>query len=129
VIEPRWLTVDEIIRLHDMQLTTFGGAPGIRDRSLLEAAVMRPRQRYHYGELHTIIDIATAYAVALNANHPFIDGNKRVSFHTLLVFLRLHGLGLNASTDEATKIMLALAAGEAREADIRAWLSTNVRPL
>ena len=126
MIEPRWLSVDEIIRLHSIQLAEFGGAAGIRDRNLLEAAVVRPRQRYHYGELGTIVDIAAAYATALNANHSFIDGNKRVSFHALLVFLRLHGLLLNALPSEATEIILGLAAGQVREADLRIWLRNNV---
>ena len=56
--EPRWLSVDEVIRLHEIQLAEFGGIAGIRDRNLLEAAIARPLQRYHYGELRTIVDIA-----------------------------------------------------------------------
>ena len=128
MIEPRWLSVDEVIRLHAMQLVEFGGRTGIRDDNLLGAAVARPRQRYHYGELKTLVEITTAYATALNANHPFIDGNKRVSFHAALVFLRLHGFSLQATASEATEMMLALAAGQHREADIRDWLSNNVRP-
>lgn len=125
--EPRWLSVDEVLRLHAMQLAEFRGRAGIRDRNLLEAAVIRPRQRYHYGELRTIVDLAAAYATALNANHPFFDGNKRVAFHALLVFLRLHGLELSASADQASEMMLALASGRAHEDDLRIWLPTNVR--
>jgi death on curing protein len=128
MIEPRWLSVAEAIRLHAMQLVEFGGRTGIRDENLLGAAVARPRQRYYYGELQTIVDIAAAYAAALNAYHPFIDGNKRVSFHAALVFLRLHGLSLQATTSEATEMMLALAAGHSREADVRRWMNNNVRP-
>ena len=115
------------MRLHAMQLAEFGGRAGIRDENLLGAAVARPRQRYHYGELQTIVEIAAAYATALNANHPFIDGNKRVSFHAALVFLRLHGLSLYATANEATEIILGLAAGQAREAAVRGWLNNNVR--
>ena len=127
MIQPRWLSVDDVIRLHAMQLAEFGGRAGIRDENLLGAAVARPRQRYHYGELQTIVDIAAAYATALNANHPFIDGNKRVSFHAALVFLRLHGLCLQATGTEATEMVLALAAGHVREADFRGWVNSNVR--
>ncbi len=127
MIEPRWLSVHEVIRLHAMQLAEFGGRAGIRDEGLLGSAVARPRQRYHYGELETIVDIAVAYVTALNANHPFIDGNKRVSFHAALVFLRLHGLSLQATATEATEMVLALAAGHAREANFRGWVNYNVR--
>jgi death-on-curing protein len=126
VIEPQWLSVHDIVRLHAMQLSEFGGAVGIRDRNLLEGAVFRPRHRFHYGELCTIVDIAAAYATALNANHPFADGNKRVGFHALLVFLRLHGLMLTAPATEATELMLAVAAGRAQEADLRLWLRSNI---
>src|ERR1700728_1193529 len=95
-MQARWLSVADVVRLHAMQRVEFGGSAGIRDYGLLEAAVMRPRQRYQYGELHTIVELAVAYASALNANHPFIDGNKRAGLHSLLVFLRLHGLRLEA---------------------------------
>jgi death-on-curing protein len=128
MIEPRWLSVKEVIRLHALQLVEFGGKTGTRDENLLGSAVSRPRQRYSYGELRTLVDIAAAYAAALNANHPFIDGNKRVSFHAALVFLRLHGLSLQATTGEATEMMLALAAGHSGEADVRRWMNDNVRP-
>src|SRR3712207_6162485 len=122
MIEPRWFSVEDVIRLHAIQLAAFGGRPGIRDHNLLDSAVNRPKQRFYYGELRSLVDIAVAYATALNANHPFVDGNKRVSFHALLVFLRLHGLMLTAPGTEATEIMLALAAGRASEADLRLWV-------
>jgi prophage maintenance system killer protein len=76
MIGPRWLSVDDIVHLHAMQIAEFGGHPGIRDPNLLDSAVNRPRQRFFYGELHSLVDTAVAYATALNANHPFLDGNK-----------------------------------------------------
>jgi death-on-curing protein len=118
--------VEEVRRLHGLQIDEFGGTRGIRDAGLLESAVLRPRQRYHYGELTTIVDLAVAYAAALSANHPFIDGNKRAAFHALLVFLRLHGLALKATAAEATEKMLALAAGRASEAELSAWVRSRV---
>lgn len=124
--EPRWLTVDEVRRLHALQIDECGGSPGIRDAGLLESAVLRPRQRYHYGELKTIVDLAVAYATALSGNHPFVDGNKRVAFHAMLVFLRLHGLALKATAGEATEMMLALASGRASEAELSAWVRSRV---
>jgi death-on-curing protein len=124
MIEPRWLTV--IRRLHALQIDEFGGTPGVRDAGLLESAVLRPRQRYHYGELKTIADLAVAYATALSGNHLFLEGNKRVALHAGLVFLRLHGLMLKATPNEATERMLALAAGRASEAELSAWVRSRI---
>jgi death-on-curing protein len=126
VTEPRWLTVEEVVRLHVLQIAAFGGAPGIRDAGLLESAVMRPRQRYHYGQLNTIADIAAAYAAAISANHPFFDGNKRVAFHAMLIFLRLHGLTLKSPAEEATGEILALAAGEIAQEDFAMWVRSRI---
>ena len=72
------------------------------------------------------VSIAVAYATALRANHPFIDGDKRVAFHAMLVFLRLHGLMLTATAAEATERMLALAAGHASEAELAAGVRSRV---
>jgi death-on-curing protein len=123
--EPLWLTVEDVLRLHAMQIEEFGGSAGIRDPGLLESAVMRPRHRFHYGELKTIVEAAVAYAVALNGNRPFADGNKRVAFHAMLVFLRLHGLILRAPAAEATEMMLGLAASRFSEAEVRAWVRSR----
>jgi death-on-curing protein len=124
--EPRWLSVADVLYLHALQVREFGGAMELRDSGLLESAVMRPRQRRHYGELQTIAGLASAYAAALSANHPFVDGNKRVAFFALLMFLRLHGLQLKATPEDATCMMLRLAAGTASEADLRQWVAANV---
>lgn len=104
-----------------MQIATFGGSPGIRDIGLLESAIMRPRQRFHYGEIQTI----TQVAVALNANHPFVDGNKRVSLHAMLIFMRLHGRVLTDTPEQVTVMVRLLAAGEIFETDFLAWVDQH----
>jgi len=124
--EPRWLSVSEVLQLHAMQVHKFGGATGVRDYGLLESAVMRPRQRYQYGELRTLVEVDAAYAAALSANHAFVDGNKRVAFFALVVFLRLHGMVLKAPAEQATEMMLGLAAGTRSETDLREWVARNV---
>jgi len=124
--EPRWLSVSEVLQLHAMQIHKFGGATGVRDYGLLESALMRPRQRYQYGELRTLVEVDAAYAAALSANHAFVDGNKRVAFLALVVFLRLHGMVLKAPAEQATEMMLGLAAGTRSETDLREWVARNV---
>jgi death-on-curing family protein len=89
--EPRWLTLDAVIDMHAEQLAMFGGPEGIRDRGLLESALDRPRNKFAYGE-DDLAALAAAYAFGLARNHPFIDGNKRIAFHALMVFLRVNGV-------------------------------------
>ena len=72
------------------------------------------------------MELAVAYTDALTANHPFFDGNKRVAFPALLVFLRLHGLALTAGTEEAAAVMLSLASGATPETAVQEWVRSRV---
>ena len=78
-MEPVWITIDDCIFAHDASLTHFGGADGVRDMSLLESALGRPRQMFFY-EQSGIFALASSYAYGVIKNHPFIDGNKRTGF-------------------------------------------------
>jgi death on curing protein len=66
------------------------------------------------------------YASAINSNLPFLDGNKPVDFHCLLMFLLINGFVLNAQPSEATEVMLGLAAGRLKEAVVQAWIRTRL---
>jgi death-on-curing protein len=122
VIQPRWLSVGEVLRLHEIQIQRYGGQPGIRDNGLLESAVMRPQHKHHYQQTESVIELAVTYAVAISGNHPFFDGNKRTAFYAMAVFLELHSLRLSAPEDEATHVMLKLAAGELSEQQLNEWV-------
>ncbi|WP_342361172.1 type II toxin-antitoxin system death-on-curing family toxin [Terrarubrum flagellatum] len=102
----------------------FGGPAGIRDQGLLESAAARPINRWHYGE-HDLAALAAAYAFGLARNHPFIDGNKRIAFHALMVFLRRNQIAFKPRQPEATAIILALAAGEVNEEGLTRWIRDN----
>lgn len=119
---PRWLSVKEVLRLHDIQIRRYGGQPGIRDPGLLESAVLRPRNKHHYDNVEDIVELAADYAVAISGNHPFLDGNKRTAFYAMAVFLELNGLSLKAPEAEATRAMLQLAADASKEKHFREWL-------
>jgi death-on-curing protein len=80
MIQPRWLTIDEVLRLHEIQILTYGGQAAIRDPGLLEAAVLRPQNKHYYEQVQDIVQWAATYAVAISANHPFFDGDKRRRF-------------------------------------------------
>jgi death on curing protein len=122
---PRWLSVEEVLVIHERQLGRFGGAPGIRDRGMLESALSRPVNKWEY-ERADIVDLAAAYAFGIAQNHPFVDGNKPVAFLTMGAFLRLNGLGFAPSQEAATAAMLALASGEIDETGFARWIIDNL---
>jgi death-on-curing protein len=123
-VEPIWLDVDEAIDMHAEQLSIFGGPEGIRDRGMLESALMRPVNQWHYGETD-MAALAAAYAFGLARNHPFVDGNKRIAFLAMLAFLRMNGIHFAPEPGQATHIILSLAAGEVSEASLTRWIRDN----
>lgn len=123
--QPRWLAKTDIIELHDYVLARTGGSPGLRDDGLLESALARPFNRWSYEGAIDIRDLAAAYAVGLSKNHPFVDGNKRAAFLGMGLFLELNGWRLTAADDDAIATFYALAAGEADEPTLAAWIRDN----
>jgi death-on-curing protein len=123
-----WINRRALLLLHGESLVLHGGAQGIRDEGLLDSALARPENLFHYG-IPDLFDCAAAYAFGLAKNHPFIDGNKRAGFLGAGMFLRLNGYRLTATPQDATLTMLALAAGEIGESDYAAWLRTHTTPL
>jgi death-on-curing protein len=122
--EPFWLTPGVVADVHSEQLALFGGPDGIRDQGLLESALARPINRFAYGETD-MAALAAAYAFGIAKNHPFIDGNKRVSLLALIIFLRLNGIEFTPSEADAAAIILALAAGEVEEEGLTRWICDN----
>lgn len=127
MIEPQWLTIEIVIGAHARQLARFGGPTGLRDRPLLESALARPINQFHYGQ-EDFASLAAAYGFGLARNHAFVDGNKRIAFIALVLFLALNGLVLKAPTAEATDIILRLAAGELEEAALADWVRAHTSP-
>jgi death-on-curing protein len=122
--EPIWLDVDEVIDMHAEQLAIFGGPEGVRDHGLLESAVLRPVNQWHYGQTD-MAALAAAYAFGLARNHAFVDGNKRIAFHAMMVFLRGNGIEFSPDPAHATEIILSLAAGEVSEESLTRWIRDN----
>ena len=91
-----YLTVAEVLAIHEDQIGRYGGIAGIRDRGLLEAALFRPQTGY-YADL---LEEAAALWESLSQNHPFIDGNKRTAFAAAYTFLVIKGAQLTAEVDE-----------------------------
>ena len=118
-----------VLAIHDLQLSRFGGAAGIRDQGLLESALARPQQLFHYGVNPTVPQMAAAYAFGIARNHPFVDGNKRTAFVTAAVFLEDNGFAFTAPQTEVVLTSLALAAGELKEDQLAAWMTTHSRKI
>lgn len=120
----RWINRSALIRFHDMGIAQFGGATGLRDEGMLDSALKRPEQLAHDGS-PDIADLAAAYGYGLIKNHAFVDGNKRVAFLAVGLFLRLNGYALTASQVDATTTVLKLAGSGMTESDFAAWLRSN----
>ena len=126
--EPEWLDIELVLDFHAEQLALFGGADGIRDRGLLESALARPINKFAYGETN-IAALAAAYGFGIARNHAFVDGNKRTALASMIVFLGLNGIDLDATQEEATAIVLGLAAGEIPEEVLAGWIADHMKPL
>lgn len=126
--EPRWISREVVLAIHEQSLAQYGGSAGIRDEGLLDSALGRPQNLFAY-EQPSIFAMAAAYASGIIRNHPFIDGNKRTGFVVCAVFLERNGYELVASEEDATLTTLALAASEIKEADYASWLERNTRRL
>jgi len=122
--EPIWLDVDEVIDMHAEQLAIFGGPEGTRHRGLLELAVLRSANRWKDGKTD-MAALAAAYALGLARNHAFVDGNMRIAFHAMMVFLRSNDIPFAPDPAHATAIILSLAAGEVSEGSLTRWIRDN----
>ncbi len=127
--EPLFLTLAEVIEIHDYQISHFGGLNGVRDIEMLKSAIGMPSASFGGEYLHpTIFEMAAAYLYHLVENHPFIDGNKRFGAMAALVFLDLNGYDFNASDDEFTAMVMSVASGKMMKAEITSFLSRHASP-
>lgn len=120
-----YLTLDEVLRIHEVLIRDFGGAGGVRDLGMIESALLRPQTGY-YADL---IEEAAALWESLAMNHGFVDGNKRVAYACVELFLQLNRADVTASNDEAERFIYEhLEAGTFRKDVIKEWLNRNTGP-
>jgi death-on-curing protein len=123
----RYLTLLEILELHEAIIISTGGALGIRDMGALESAVNQPRLTFDQVDLYPdIISKAAALCFSLVMNHPFIDGNKRVGHAAMETFLILNGFELAADVNEQERLLFDLAAGKITRQELAAWLGDHI---
>ena len=117
--DPEFLTLDEVLELHEDEIAHCGGDPGIRDPGLIEAAVAMPQQSFDGQFLHeTLFEMAAAYAFHLAESQAFVDGNKRTGLAAAYAFLALNGYRLVETSDRLYLAMLAIGRHELDKAGL-----------
>lgn len=127
--DPRWISREEVEKIHELMIEIGGGADGIRDPDLLESALGSPRNHHAYGE-SDIFQLAAGYAESISRNHPFVDGNKRTAFQTADVFLAANGQHLEkAQSIEHAETMEKLAQGQITREEMGRYLGDHSREI
>jgi len=125
----RYLSLAEILDVHERLLAGSGGARGIRDLGALESAVSQPHASFDGRDLYPdLVAKAAALCYSLVMNHPFVDGNKRVGHAAMETFLLLNGGEIRCSVDEQERVMLQLAAGDISRDAFTQWVGQHTRP-
>ncbi len=129
-LEPTFLSLDEVIFLHDEQLVRFGGAAGIRDLDLLASAVGTPQASFGGEFLHPdLFSMAAAYAFHIAQNQPFVDGNKRAGLLSALVFLDLNGMMVSDPEGLLYQAMIDIAERTMDKGGLADLLRTLTKPV
>ena len=125
-MDPLFLSIDEVLALHDQQLGLFGGSGGVRDLGLLESALGNVEATFGGEFLHqTIFEIAAAYLYGICRNHAFVDGNKRTAAAAGLTFLDLNGIEIDASEDDLYDLVIGVAEGRVSKAAVAVFFEQH----
>ena len=123
----RVLTKRQVLTLHASLIAESGGCDGIRDEGLLDSAINSPLQSFAGEDLYpTVLEKAARLGFGLIRNHPFIDGNKRIGTHAMLVFLAVNGITLSYEDNDLIRIILSVAAGELDDTGLLNWLQRHI---
>jgi death-on-curing protein len=123
------LTVDEVIRLHSKLIAATGGSDGLRDKGLLESAVLNCYQTFGGEELYpSVIEKAARLAFGICANHPFVDGNKRAAVTSLLMILRLNDITISYTQKELVALGLGVADRSLDYGAVAGWVCSHLSP-
>ena len=121
-----FITLKEVIEIHDLLIQETGGANGIRDIGALESAVLRPQTGYY----NSVVEEAAALMESLAVNHPFVDGNKRIAFAAADTFLRMNGQFIDCNQRETYEFFMDLfETNSFRFTHVHSWLEENVKPI
>jgi len=114
---------EQVVKIHRSLIEKTGGMDGIRDAQLLDSALKTPFQTFGGNNLYPdILDKASQLCYSLIENHPFVDGNKRIGVHLMLLFLKLNNIEVNYSQQELVDFGLDIASGKMSKNDIKEWI-------
>ena len=117
------LSKSQILLIHDQLISETGGSSGLRDEGMLDSALNAPFQTFGGEDVYPSLQKKAArLCFGLVKNHPFVDGNKRIGAHAMLVFLALNGIELQHTHSELSDVILHLAAGEIEATDLLRWI-------
>lgn len=120
------LSKSQILLIHDQLITETGGSSGLLDEGLLDSALNAPFQTFGEEDVYpSLQQKAARLCFGLVKNHPFVDGNKRIGTHAMLVFLALNGVELQHSQTELSDVILRLAAGEIEAQELLRWILSH----
>jgi len=126
----KYLTVQDVLLLHQLAIDKFGGSHGLRDLGLLESAGGRPMATFDGSELYPdIYSKGAALVHSLLLNHQFVDGNKRTAMFSVMVFLELNGLEFTASQKEVVYAALWIEHKQPEIEEIAKWLKAHTKPI
>ena len=122
------ISKNQILRLHKNLIDKFGGINGIRDENLLDSAIFSPFQTFGGQDLYpTLVEKAARLGYGLVKNHPFLDGNKRIGTHTMIVFLKANGINLKCSNTDLIHEILSVADNSVAYEDFLNWLEAHIQ--
>jgi death-on-curing protein len=129
VTEPLWVSAEEAIAINRMLVAQFGGLDaGVRDENLLQAALARPLNKWHYDEPKpNLFMLAAAYAFGIAKGRVFHDGNKRAAYVVAITFLEMNDVVCAPSQSDIVETMVAVAEGSTSETELAQWSRSNVR--
>ena len=120
------LSKPQILLLHEQLIAETGGSSGLRDEGMLDSALNTPFQTFAGKNVYpSLQQKAARLCFGLVKNHPFVDGNKRIGAHVMLVFLALNGIELQHTQTELSEVILQLAAGALQPTDLLDWILTH----
>jgi len=124
----KYLTIDDVLKIHERLIEKYGGSKGIRDFGLLESSVSQPKMTFDEKELYpTLVEKAGILGYSLIRNHCFIDGNKRIGHASIEIFLLLNGFEIFCNMDEQEEIIMSIARGELNKYEFFEWLRKSIQ--
>jgi len=129
-MDPLFLSLDEVLEIHEEQIERYGGSSGIRDTAGLESAIATPQATFGGEFLHRSLPaMAAAYLFHLCQNHAFVDGNKRVEANAAITFLLMNDWEPTFDEDELADLVLAVASGTVERPDLIRIFEARCRPI